>query len=75
MDISQKSTEYTGYNPQNIRRLTSQRAQVRMPQSHLDGRRKQSWVWRREEGTWVGEGTGRGKVEHDQVLGGIGVKP
>ena len=46
MDISQKkkkkSTEYLGYNPQNSRRLTSRRAQVRMLQSHLGGREKQS---------------------------------
>jgi hypothetical protein len=27
VDISQKSIEYPGYNPQNTRKLTSQRAQ------------------------------------------------
>jgi hypothetical protein len=31
--------------------------------------------WKMEGGTWVGEGTGREKMEHDKVLGGIGVKP
>jgi hypothetical protein len=36
------STEYSGYNPQTSRGLTSRKAQVRMPQSHLGGRRKQS---------------------------------
>jgi hypothetical protein len=35
VDVSQKSTEYLGYNPQNSRRLTSSRAQAKMPQSHL----------------------------------------
>jgi hypothetical protein len=39
VDISQKSTEYLGYNPLNSRRLTSRRFQVRMPQSYLGGRR------------------------------------
>jgi hypothetical protein len=42
MDISQKSTNYPGYNPQNSMRLTSRRAQVRMLQSHLGGSKKQS---------------------------------
>jgi hypothetical protein len=34
------STEYLRYNPQNSKRSTI--AQVRMPQSHMGGRRKQS---------------------------------
>jgi hypothetical protein len=42
VDISQKSTEYIRYSLQNRRRLINQRAQVRMPQYHLGGRRKQS---------------------------------
>jgi hypothetical protein len=42
MIISQKGTECPGYNSQNSRRLTSPRSQVRMPQSNLEGRRKQS---------------------------------
>jgi hypothetical protein len=37
VDISPKGTEYPGYNPQNSRKLTSQRAQVRMLQSDLGG--------------------------------------
>jgi hypothetical protein len=45
-----KNTEYSGYNPQNSRRLTSQRAQVRMPHSHLGGRRKQSQDGEEREG-------------------------
>ena len=70
MDISKKSTEYPGYNPQNSRRLTSQRAQVRMPQSHLGGRKKQSQEGERNGETWMGNETGRERVEYDQVLGG-----
>jgi hypothetical protein len=42
MDISQNSTEYLGYNPQNSKRLTSRRGQVSMLKSHLEARRKQS---------------------------------
>lgn len=41
---------------------------MRMPQYHSGGRRKQT-RGQREEGTWVGEGRGRGKGEHDQVWG------
>ena len=37
-----KFTEFPGHNPQNSKRLTSQRAQMRMLQSHLGGRRKKS---------------------------------
>jgi hypothetical protein len=40
VDIKQKSTEYNAQKS----RLTSRRAQVRMLQSHLGGRRKQS-LW------------------------------
>lgn len=52
MVISQNCTEYPGYNPQNSRKLTSQKAQVRMLQFHLGGRRKQS-----QEAEGKGEGT------------------
>jgi hypothetical protein len=45
-----KSTEYPGYNPQDSRRLTSQRNQVQVTQSHLGGIRKQSWGGGRERG-------------------------
>jgi hypothetical protein len=38
-------TEYPGYKPQNSKRLTSRKAQVSMPQSHLTDRRKQSQEW------------------------------
>jgi hypothetical protein len=49
------------HSPQNSKRSTSWRAQVRMPQSHLGGRRKQSltsakagtWDW-----MWSGGGVG-----------------
>jgi hypothetical protein len=76
VDISQKkkkkSSEYPGYNPQTSRRLTIRRAQVRMLQSHLGGRRKKTQVRgegrketeegregpRWERGQW-------GKGEHD----------
>jgi hypothetical protein len=57
--ISQKIREYARYNPQDSRRFISRRAHVRMFQSHLEGRRKQS------QGT-----EGRGKGEQDQVRGG-----
>jgi hypothetical protein len=40
--LAKKSTVYLGYNPYNSIRLTSRGAQVRMLQSHLEGRRKQS---------------------------------
>jgi hypothetical protein len=46
----QKSTEYSRYSQQNSKRSTSSSTQVRMPQSHLGGRRKQSQV-RREGGS------------------------
>jgi hypothetical protein len=57
--------------------MLSRRAQVRMLQSHLGGRRKQLGVGgQRKGGTWVGKGTRRGKGEHDQVLKwGTGLKP
>ena len=58
MDISQKCTEYTEYNPQNSRRLISQRAKVRMPQSHLGGIRKKS----QEEGKREKPGWERGVI-------------
>jgi hypothetical protein len=42
-----KSTDrYPRYSPQNSKRSTSLRAQVRLPQSHLGERRKQSQVER-----------------------------
>jgi hypothetical protein len=37
-----KNPEYPEYNPQNSKRLSRGRPQVRMPQSQLGGRRKQS---------------------------------
>jgi hypothetical protein len=37
-------------NPQNSRRFTSRRIQVRMPQFHLGGKRKKSQEERRREG-------------------------
>ena len=61
MDISQKSVEYPLYIPQNLKRLSSHKAQVRIPQSHLEGRRKKS--------QGGGGGGGGGKVssgEEDQ---------
>jgi hypothetical protein len=46
-----------------------------MSQSHLGGIRKQPQV-RREGGTWVEKRTGKGRREHDQVLGkGKRLKP
>ena len=53
-------TEYPGYNSQNSRRLTSQRVQVRMFQSHLEGRRKQS---QETEGGWGLGGREEGEVK------------
>jgi hypothetical protein len=43
VDSSQKVAEYAGCNPQNSRRLIHGMTQVRILQSHLGGRRKQSW--------------------------------
>jgi hypothetical protein len=58
MDISQKSTEYPSYNPQNSRRLKSRKSQVIMSQYLLRGRRKQSQE--AEGGRYMG---GRGDRE------------
>jgi len=66
-------------SPQNSRRLTSSRANIRMPQSHL---REKRAITGRERGRREGEGPGwkrrqgRGRGEHDQVLwgGGTGLK-
>jgi hypothetical protein len=44
-----KSTEYLGYNSQNVKRLTNRKAQVKMLQSHLEGARD-SLEWERGEG-------------------------
>ena len=49
-----KSTKYPRYSPQNSKSSTSWSAQMRMSQSHLGERRKQSQVWR-EGGTWKGK--------------------
>jgi hypothetical protein len=62
VDISQKSTEYPRYNPQNSKKLTNRRIQVRTPQSHLKGRRKQSQ--KREDGKNFG-----GKEEREEKRG------
>jgi hypothetical protein len=45
--------------------------QVRMPQFHREGE-VTIMGGQRERGTWVGEQTGRGKGECDQVFGGRG---
>jgi hypothetical protein len=50
--ISQKRTEYLGYNPQNSRRLTFRRAQLRMFKSYLGGRRKQSLEAEKRRNQW-----------------------
>ena len=62
--LAKENTEYPRYNPQNSRSLTSWRAQVKMLQSHLEGKRKQSWG---EEGgreglQWEREGGGKGGI-------------
>jgi hypothetical protein len=57
-------TQYPRYSPQKSKRSTSWRAQVRTPQSHLGGRRKQSQVGREGE-TWGKVGVGG---EPDLVL-------
>jgi hypothetical protein len=57
----QKQTEYSGYNPQNSRRLTSRGVQVRMGREN----RANTGGRGREGGIWLGEGKGRGKGEHD----------
>jgi hypothetical protein len=48
-----KITEYRRYSPHNSKMSTSWTAQVRIPQSHLGQRRKQSKVCRKG-GTWKG---------------------
>jgi hypothetical protein len=60
VDISHKSTEYPVYNTQNSRRLTSQ---VKMPQSYLEGRRKQSQGRAKGERNLGGRGDRKGKRE------------
>jgi hypothetical protein len=55
VDISQKATQYPGYNPQNSRKLRNRSTQVRMLQSHLGERRMQ--LLEAEGGRdWVGWG-------------------
>jgi hypothetical protein len=66
VDASQNSIEYLGYNPKISRRITSRRAQMRMLQSHLGGRRKQSQEGGRDLG---GRRQGEREKEHDQVWG------
>jgi hypothetical protein len=70
VNVNHKSTEYLRYNPQNSRRLTSRRVQVRMFKFHL-GREKKAVTGGRgkERGIWVGKGRGRVKGEGDQVWG------
>jgi hypothetical protein len=58
-----KKPEYPRYSPQNSKRLTSRRALLRTPQSHLEGRRKQSQWGRREEPGWErGQGGEEGNM-------------
>lgn len=59
----------TGLFEKNISDRQEALVEVRIPQSHLGGRRKQSWGQREEE-TQVEERTGRGRGEHGQVWGG-----
>lgn len=69
MDINQKSAEHPVFIPQNLKKLSSHKSQVRTPQSHLEGRRKKSQGgWRVEGGSQVGMGTRSTREEHDQVL-------
>ena len=44
MDIKQNITDYPGYTPQNSKRLTRQKSQVRMLQFHLKRRKLQTIV-------------------------------
>jgi hypothetical protein len=75
VDISQKSTEGLGYNPQNSRILTSRNVELRMFKFHLEGR-KNNHGRQRKGGIWVRGGGGRGKGEQDQVRGmEAGVNP
>ena len=69
MDISLKSTEYPGYNPQNSR-STSLRDHVMMSQFYLEVRKRQYQEWRGKEAPGWERGNGWGRGEHDQVLGG-----
>ena len=74
MDISQKSTEHPGYNPQNSRRLINPRVQSEDASIPLGRKKKAILGGRGREGPgW--EVTGRGKGEYDLVLGKIGLKP
>ena len=61
MDISQKSAEHPVYIPQNLKRLSSHKAQVRTPQSDLEGKRKKS-----QGGGGVGGGGKVSSGEGDQ---------
>jgi hypothetical protein len=48
VDINQKSAEHPVFIPQNLKKLSSHKSQVRTPQSHLEGRTKKSqsgWGW------------------------------
>jgi hypothetical protein len=73
VDISQKCTKFPGYDPQNSK-LRSQRVQEKMPQSHLEGRRKQSQEeGGREGGTWERQ-QGRKEGNMIRYLGVRGLK-
>ena len=67
--FAKNCTEFRGYNPQNSRRLTSQRNQMRIPQSHLGGRRKQSQKWGGRDRGGDEYGVGGRIGDHDQILG------
>jgi len=40
VDINQKSAENPVFIPQNLKKLSSHKSQVRTPQSHLEGRKR-----------------------------------
>ena len=56
--INQKSTEYSGYSPENSKMSTNLRAQVKTPQSHLGERLRQ--LQEGEGPTWK---SGQGEKE------------
>jgi hypothetical protein len=57
VDINLKCTEYPGYNTQNLKRLTSQRVQVRTS-IQLQREKKAIRGEGSKGGTWVGRETG-----------------
>jgi hypothetical protein len=63
------NTEYPGYSPQNSKRLIVNKPKGPSENTSIPlGREKKAITGRkREGGSWVGKGAGRGREEHDKL--------